>query len=134
MGGASWPNVYAAQPVQASHPANWDQLFNFPGDLTLTTSIPVSNHDYTQRSPVSNSLCAYDGVSSIQLSPAPSEHALSPLFTTLSSPSTPSSTYNGFSSPASNTGLLLASVDNYTQNDVQDAKVCSLSFFLLIIC
>jgi hypothetical protein len=128
MGGAFWPNMYPTQPI---HPTNWNQFYisDFPGDLTLNTPTPVLNNDYAQSSLVSRSLSAFNGVSTsgTQLSPAPSDIALSPLFSTsslLSSPSTsPSSTCNRtFSSPTSNEELLLASIDNQGQNGAQEAK------------
>jgi len=134
--GDVWSNTYTAQPIQVSNLANWDHLFDFPGDLTLTTTTPAFNNDYPQRSPVSRPLCGISSPGS-QVSPVLSENTLSPLFASslLSGPSTPSSTHNGtFSSPAPNAGLLLDSVDYQAQNDAQEAKVFSLSIFLSSVC
>ena len=139
VGGAIWPNMFPAQALQ--HP-NWDQLYipDFPAGLALNTSTPILNNDYAQASVVSGPLSSFEGLSSAG-TPAPSESSLSPLFSTssrLSSPSTPSSTYNrSFSSPASSKDLLLASADNQTPGamDSQDTKVCVITFFFfLLIC
>ena len=127
VGGALWPHVF---PTQALQPTNWDQLYipSFSAGLTLNTSIPILNNEYPQSSLVSGPLSSFEGPSSVG-TPASSETALSPLFSTssrLSSPSTPSSTYNrSFSSPASSKDLLLASADNQTPGamDSQEAKV-----------
>jgi hypothetical protein len=132
--------MYNTRPIQTSHPANWDQLYiDLPANLTLNTSIPVLNNDYSQPPLVSGHMNPYTGMSTMgtQLSPAPSDNALSPLFPTsphLSGPSTPSSTYHGsLSSPAQSKDSHLASVDNQGPSD---AKVFPAVFpidYLLII-
>jgi hypothetical protein len=81
----------------------------------------------------------YTGMSTMgtQLSPAPSDNALSPLFPTsphLSGPSTPSSTYHGsLSSPAQSKDSHLASVDNQGPSDAQVFPAVFPIDYLLII-